>query len=219
MAEKSLKTITFEGLKHIYTIPETPEDIGAAPAGYGLGEVMEFSSIENIDNLYLSGNYRFFVDGGFSVAGANLWSFYMRVDGYDENNCTQTIYCGGAGAGVIRRTKYSTWGEWEWENPPMVLGVEYRTTERWNDKPVYCKLVDLGVSTSAKVITVLTSGNRMIRHVDRCSSYPLPHINGTMDSAYTYYLMPDQSGFGLKMFCGANVTGLQTYSVIYYYKE
>lgn len=122
----------------------TPEDIGAAPAGYGLGEVMEFSSIENIDNLYLSGNYRFFVDGGFSVAGVNLWSFYMRVDGYDENNCTQTIYCGGTGAGVIRRTKYSTWGEWEWENPPMVLGVEYRTTERCNGKAVYAVRLDLG---------------------------------------------------------------------------
>lgn len=28
-------------------------------------------------------------------------------------------------------------GEWEWENPPMALGVEYRTTERWQGKAVY----------------------------------------------------------------------------------
>lgn len=32
----------------------------------------------------------------------------------------------------------------EWINPPMVLGTEYRTTERWNDKPVYTKCVDCG---------------------------------------------------------------------------
>ena len=37
-----------------------------------------------------------------------------------------------------------TWYPWEWVNPPMVLGVEYRTTERYQRKPVYCKLVNFG---------------------------------------------------------------------------
>ena len=32
----------------------------------------------------------------------------------------------------------------EWINPPMSLGVEYRTTERYTGKPVYIKLVDFG---------------------------------------------------------------------------
>lgn len=32
----------------------------------------------------------------------------------------------------------------EWVNPPMAIGVEYRTVERWNGKPVYTKLVDCG---------------------------------------------------------------------------
>lgn len=36
------------------------------------------------------------------------------------------------------------WGEWEWVNPPMQLGVEYRTTERYRGKPMYVKLVDFG---------------------------------------------------------------------------
>ena len=36
------------------------------------------------------------------------------------------------------------WGEWEWKNPPMWVGVEYRITERRNGKPVYTKLVDFG---------------------------------------------------------------------------
>ena len=34
--------------------------------------------------------------------------------------------------------------EFEWDNPPMELGVEYRTTERYLGKPVYVKLIDLG---------------------------------------------------------------------------
>lgn len=32
----------------------------------------------------------------------------------------------------------------EWINPPMQLGQEYRTTERWNGKVVYAKAVNLG---------------------------------------------------------------------------
>ena len=36
------------------------------------------------------------------------------------------------------------WGEWEWFNPPMELGVEYRTTERYLGKPVYVKAINFG---------------------------------------------------------------------------
>lgn len=32
--------------------------------------------------------------------------------------------------------------EVEWTNPPMIADVEYRTTERWQGKPVYRKLVE-----------------------------------------------------------------------------
>lgn len=38
-------------------------------------------------------------------------------------------------------------GKWqpvEWINPPMELGTEYRTTERYLGKPVYVKVVDCG---------------------------------------------------------------------------
>lgn len=40
----------------------------------------------------------------------------------------------------------TTDGATEWFNPPMVAGVEYRTTERYNDKPVYRKLVTYSYS-------------------------------------------------------------------------
>ena len=32
----------------------------------------------------------------------------------------------------------------EWVNPPMLLGKEYRTTERYQGKPVYAKLINFG---------------------------------------------------------------------------
>lgn len=38
----------------------------------------------------------------------------------------------------------SVWMPFEWERPPMQLGVEYRTTERYNSKPVYKKAINTG---------------------------------------------------------------------------
>ena len=35
-------------------------------------------------------------------------------------------------------------GEPEWVNPPMIPGVEYRTTQRFNGKRVYTQWVDMG---------------------------------------------------------------------------
>ena len=37
----------------------------------------------------------------------------------------------------------------EWFNPPMLLGVEYRTTERYLGKPVYAKIVNCGESIAS----------------------------------------------------------------------
>lgn len=36
----------------------------------------------------------------------------------------------------------------EYQNPPMLLGVEYKTTERYLGKPVYAQLVNLGAAPS-----------------------------------------------------------------------
>ena len=38
----------------------------------------------------------------------------------------------------------AVWMPFEWEHPPMKIGVEYRTTERYNSKPVYKKAINTG---------------------------------------------------------------------------
>lgn len=45
---------------------------------------------------------------------------------------------------VQRKLPFSESNAWEWENPPMHLGIEYRTTERRNGKVVYAKRISLG---------------------------------------------------------------------------
>lgn len=41
----------------------------------------------------------------------------------------------------------------EWVNPPMVPGVEYRTTQRFNGNPVYTKLIMAGALSSSGLAT------------------------------------------------------------------
>lgn len=80
-----------------------------------------------------------------------------------------------------------TWSEWEWENPPMAMGTEYRTTERWQGKVVYTKLIDFGnlPSGGEKEITgVLPSEYRIIRCQGSTSdnwAMPLLSVDGRCD--------------------------------------
>ena len=59
----------------------------------------------------------------------------------------------------------ASWSSWEYENPPMTLGVEYRTTQRHQGKAVYTKLVDFGAlpnSTAKTAATGAASGANVV---------------------------------------------------------
>lgn len=51
----------------------------------------------------------------------------------------------------------------EWLNPPMTIGGEYRTTERYNGKPVYAKAVQLDLSTAgSKYVYISTEMTSLV---------------------------------------------------------
>jgi hypothetical protein len=52
------------------------------------------------------------------------------------------------------RWRYSVEGKEEWINPLMEIGKEYRTIEHFNNKPVYCKLVNFGTAPNNTTKTV-----------------------------------------------------------------
>lgn len=70
----------------------------------------------------------------------------------------------------------------EWVNPPMQLGVEYRTTERYQGKPVYCQLANFGAlpnKTSAGLyVPNMDNADKTIRWSGLTSNgYSLPGGN------------------------------------------
>lgn len=112
-----------------------------APAGYGLGEYAPF--ITDANEAILPGFYRF----DSSKTCANIpseWQFPYGTMIVSRGSAYIEQLFLAREINAKRTCTNGTWGEWEYINPPMVVGVEYRTTERYHTKPVYAKLVDFG---------------------------------------------------------------------------
>lgn len=133
----------------------------SAPGGFGLGGAAKMlTEADNVDNIRASGWYTWSWDPTKQPAGlpdeAKYHTGLMRVDSanpvtYDNVQTIYIIYSpptsNPGDQCVIQRmglTAPNVWNPWEWVNPPMQLGTEYRTTERYLGKPVYVKLVDCG---------------------------------------------------------------------------
>lgn len=124
-----------------------PEDIGAAPAGFGLGENCTNSVVypNEIDSLKINGWYYYYdANGNNLVPGFNSQMGIVHV--LSNPRLTYQYFYSSAVIGYVAR-RYMTaqytgsWSEWEYINPPMELGVEYCTTKRHNGQAVYTKLL------------------------------------------------------------------------------
>lgn len=126
----------------------TPSDINAAPAGYGLGGTATLlTSADDLNNIRANGWYYWSTSNAPANAPAADLTFKptaMRVWTESGNVCMQECADIGTSCGIkLQRALTSAKvGEWEWDNPPMVWGTEYRTTERIGGNAVYKRNVN-----------------------------------------------------------------------------
>lgn len=114
-----------------------------APSGYGLGAVCQY--IPDWKNATKPG---FYVSYNGSPDGSFWYGAVMANSAFNQNTGThlvQRIYnCQSYGELVccerVSRDGGTTWGVWEWVTPPMEVGSEYRTTERYKGSAVYKKV-------------------------------------------------------------------------------
>lgn len=105
-------------------------------------EVLEVASLAALDELFDTGNYRLNIQSGDAdVGGVNFSRATVSVEVYDASTARQTLSRTGSTTRAIRTCEGGVWKPWSIENPPMALGVEYRTTELWEGKPVYIKRI------------------------------------------------------------------------------
>lgn len=174
-------------------------NIDAAPDGFGLGgSATLLTSAANLDALMKSGWFYYnksnAPQGTLPTALAS-YATLVHVSAAG-NTCVQEAYDptdSGLHGTVLRRTIYGVGTgakiyPWEWVNPFMQLGVEYRTTERYNGQPVYCKLVNFGALPNAT--------QKVVKH-------NIPNVSSVIS---VYGSAQDQS-IGVGAF-GAQVTGI-----------
>lgn len=77
---------------------------------------------------------------------------------------------------------------WSWDNPPMVAGVEYMTTQKIYQKPIYCKSIsytqsaDIGTATGLDTMNIahgISGFGELVRCEGRRGNMPLPQVSWT----------------------------------------
>ena len=188
------------------------ENIGAAPDGFGLGgNVVDIASPNDITK---TGWYRTDRD-----LPNTLWWLVMHIQ-YSNSNAVQRAYSyNDPNHPIIYRTKNGdTWNEWEWENPPMQVGVEYRTTKRFNGKPIYTRALT-GTSLSGDNYfgfsgDGITMGN-LVSVIGQVGDYPVPTQAGSQS---VYYMNWVHSSVGFV--CNGSIfTGQPCRFVVEYTKD
>lgn len=133
----------------------TAAQVGAAPAGYGLGGFAVPVPGNNLDTLKANGWYYCADSTAGGPSGYALGNAVVEVSaGSAYSPVHQTLHFGTAGRQPFTIKRYwnnatSAWVDWEWINPPMLAGGEYRTTERYKGKAVYTKLINFGYLPNA----------------------------------------------------------------------
>ena len=196
-----------------------------APAGYGLGTTAKLlTSDDNLDGIRANGFY-----GWASSLPTNAPSMYMSMrvenDSYTGHVVQTLTGWNDSSNSQMRRIRTdSGWQQWEYVNPPMALGVEYRTTERYLGKPVYTMCIDCGMSENGKIIRVTPENGlaTLIRGYVVQGGEPAFYIVGDdFSNSYSRYANVEQDGGQIKidLHQGSSVASKQTYAIVYYTKE
>lgn len=208
-------------------------DVGAAPAGFGYGGAM--TSIDLTSGAYSGMTLSAALDSVLAtmVSGSaaqiqlrdpngeysyrcfgKLWKYGSSNGG----NATLEVVTYNGHKAFLRRLSDRGWlTEWEWENPPMTTGVEYRTLERFAEKPVYVK--SFKVTTANKLEIPVTEGYRIFRvdgFVKTRGSLPVHLNNFSTADAYSCYVKAESEK--LTMYCGSSCTGKDAWITAFYVK-
>lgn len=126
---------------------------GVAPDGFGLGySAVHYADLNDATKC-----------GWWTIEADDLnrpfdYGMGMTINRYG-GRFTQIAFnpfMSGDGEICVRSHDGTDWHPWEYLTPPMRLGVEYRTTERYLGVPVYTKVIDFGAlpATASKQVAI-----------------------------------------------------------------
>ena len=184
-----------------------------ASAGFGYGEALkvidqnaevDFEARLNSELATMadkqSKQIAFSCNNGLKGGTTYFGTLTRNIDGY------AVLYgCSADNAKVFKAVGNGVWSAFEWVNPPMVLGIEYRTTERWQGKAVYTKLINCEALPSVGTLKRV-SHNEAVTQIVRVSGQLTVNSAGGGDSLPIYH--PEVGFvyvFATKTYCGIYV--------------
>jgi hypothetical protein len=147
---KAMATATEEIGKRFAEHQTAIEEMGTkfAPMGFGLGTDCVWIDWNNgTENGFYRGTAN-------SPDGYAWYGYAIKSTGdYIVQHAFTVNTAHGFATHCVRVKNVDKWEPWEYVNPPMISGVEYRTTERFLGKPVYTKLwsVETGSTIQAGI--------------------------------------------------------------------
>lgn len=209
------------------------ENINAAPGGFGLGSAYT-NYIADFNACIKNGWYKAYSNSLNSPSIGGWDARYGALLVSTRDSVIYHVYYVDRYSVMYTLERYSndggtTWSEWEYLNPPMELGVEYRTTERYLGKPVYVKLINCGNlpnGTTKEIAHGITNLDFMVGAQVIASNSTsgfnghayLPEIyNGSLTDRWTNYLAGINTK-NIRIFCGGGLAGCLVYVTFKYTK-
>ena len=186
----------------------TVAQIGAAPAGFGYGgeqlPVVEGANTNEINSgitELIRAMPPIFCTRQFKCKNPVTGGGHLYGTIYKQNDTNAVVVLHQLSYRYELRGQYTqgVWQEWEWSNPPMDLNMEYRTTEKFNGKPVYAKLLNCGALPNATNKQVFVANN--ISNIVRTEGY--------LENTAGYLLQAPTSGTSAVSFYLYNNTNLR----------
>ena len=144
-------------------------------------------SPDQINNVTENGYYRI-INETLSIGGYSNGYWYCHVIRYSANYLVQEWR--SVSESRMKLIRWNHNGEWieEWENPRMVAGTEYRTTERDSGNAVYAKRIQYTFDStignaSSTTTTNIAHGISGFKKLSRCygrlagTNYQFPYLS------------------------------------------
>ena len=181
-----------------------------APGGYGLGDNGSTILGNDLNNAILGGFYV------FSSTVKNSPSFKsgkVLVMPYSNLQYqTQIAFASLTSEIAVRSCNGGSWEPWEYLNPLLTPGMENRTIERYNGKPVYTQLVSCGALEAETMKTVILPVPA--DWIVSCVGMHGPNVNEHRQASPFYY---NNGSTELVFHCAAEAYHVETEDKIYLY--
>ena len=224
---KNITMKQFNGTDYDTLYPKTVYNqvSGVAPDGYGLGA--KTGKLITDGNAALVGGWFYWgnIDTNLPFTYGHL-RVDPRLSSASGQILMQTAYSDSyPGCVAQRKLVNGVWKPWEWVNPPMAAGIEYRTTERYQGKPVYVKLVNFGALPNATTKNV-EYGDSVCRPIfgygisTNNSTFPTVNYGGILADSFNSSRVISL-WFNLNtvsISCGGDRSTVNAYVFVKYYK-